>query len=313
MSCAPIPRACNLRACNRMYTGCYPMPFRWADASRYLSTASLSSNVLDAVRMLRLTLTLTPTRNLSLSLSLTPNQVRMLRGDRARGPAPASWGFSRRWAATSWHLRKPKRDGADLGVGSAYGVVHCPVFDCDKELALYNWRRAVVSAETMLAYDELVGGDETPLDAAGRAFAELRIKNERPGRYAKLRTAPARVWRFLNRTHILASNLLLENTRANRLVVVGSSSSTTDYDLLLLEYCQQAARVGLVCDGARSAPRLLHEPHRGPGRALAPRAEPVAARAQPLRLPGARARLRELLHTHQACEQLPIPHRRGQV
>eukprot|EP00964_Phaeocystis_antarctica_P105260 scaffold70303_cov64-Phaeocystis_antarctica.AAC.3 len=171
--------------------------------------------------MLRLTLTQTPTQNLSLSLSLslTPNQVRMLRGDRARGPAPASWGFSRRWAATSWHLRKPKRDGADLGVGSAYGVVHCPVFDCDKELALYNWRRAVVSAETMLAYDELVGGDETPLDAAGRAFAELRIKNERPGRYAKLRTAPARVWRFLNRTHILASNLLLENTRANRLLV----------------------------------------------------------------------------------------------
>ena len=97
------------------------MPLRWADASRYLSTASLSSNVLDAVHMLRLTLTQTPTQNLSLSLSLslTPNQVRMLRGDRARGPAPASWGFSRRWAATSWHLRKPKRDGADLGVGTA--------------------------------------------------------------------------------------------------------------------------------------------------------------------------------------------------
>ena len=54
----------------------------------------------------------------------------------------------------------------------------------------------------MLAYD----------DAAGRAFAELRIQHERPGRYAKLRTAPARVWRFLNRTHLLASNLLLENT-----------------------------------------------------------------------------------------------------
>ena len=160
----------------------------------------------------------------------------MLRGDRARGPAPASWGFSRRWAATSWHLRKPKRDGTDLGVGSAYGVVHCPVFDCDKELALYNWRRAVVSAETMLAYDELVGGDETPLDAAGRAFAELRIKNERPGRYAKLRTAPARVWRFLNRTHILASNLLLENTRANRLVVVGSSSTTTNYLITTMTY-----------------------------------------------------------------------------
>ena len=101
----------------------------------------------------------------------------MLRGDRGRGPAPASWGFSRRWAATSWHLGKPTRDGRDLSVGSAYGVVHCPVFDCDKELALYNWRRAVVSAETMLAYDDLVGGDETPLDAAGRAFAELRIKN----------------------------------------------------------------------------------------------------------------------------------------
>ena len=70
----------------------------------------------------------------------------------------------------------------------------------------------------MLAYDELVGGDETPLDAAGRAFAELRIQHERPGRYAKLRAAPARVWRFLNRTHLLASNLLLENTRANRRV-----------------------------------------------------------------------------------------------
>ena len=70
----------------------------------------------------------------------------------------------------------------------------------------------------MLAYDELVGGDEAPLDAAGRAFAELRIQHERPGRYAKLRAAPARVWRFLNRTHLLASNLLLENTRANRRV-----------------------------------------------------------------------------------------------
>jgi len=93
------------------------------------------------------------------------------------------------------------------------------VLDCDKELALYNWRRAVVSAETMLAFDDLVGGDETPLDAAGRAFAEERIAHEKPGRYAKLRTAPARVWRFLNRTHILASNLLLENNRANRLLV----------------------------------------------------------------------------------------------
>ena len=71
----------------------------------------------------------------------------------------------------------------------------------------------------MLAYDALVGGDETPLDAAGRAFAEERIARERAGRYAKLRTAPARVWRFLNRTHVLASNLLLENSRANRLLV----------------------------------------------------------------------------------------------
>ena len=50
-----------------------------------------------------------------------------------------------RWATTSWHQRRPRRDGSDLGVGSAYGLVHCPVFDCDKELALYNWRRAVVS------------------------------------------------------------------------------------------------------------------------------------------------------------------------
>ena len=108
---------------------------------------------------------------------------------------------------------------AALGVGSAYGVVHCPAADCGSEVALLNWRRAVVSAETVLAYTELIGGDDAPLDAAAAGFAERLVSRERPGRYAQLLGKPARLWRFLNRTHQLASNLLLENTRANRLLV----------------------------------------------------------------------------------------------
>ena len=179
------------RALMRSREGDYVM---WADASRYVTNASLSSSVRDAMRMLR--------------------------GERRRGRAPQSWKFSQRWTTTSWYReRRSPRDGSDLGVGSAYGMVHCPVLSCEKELALYNWRRAVISADTMLAYADLVGGDDAPLDAGGAAFAEDRIKNERPGRYFQLRDAPARLWHFLNRTHILASNLLLENTRANRLLV----------------------------------------------------------------------------------------------
>ena len=184
------------RALMRSREGDYVM---WADASRYVHTASLRSDVKQAIRVLR--------------------------GETVRGPPPAAWGLSRRWAATSWHRQKVtdrRIGGADLGVGSAYGVVHCPVFDCDAELALYNWRRAVISADSLLAYADLVGGaDEAPLEPRGAAaaFAAQRIRDEKPGRYGQLRRAPARLWRFLNRTHVLASNMLLENTRRNRLLV----------------------------------------------------------------------------------------------
>ena len=122
-------------------------------------------------------------RNITL-LGGLQQAVALLTGRVPRPPPPKVTG--RRWESTPW-FRAHARDGwNDLAVRSVYGLLTCSAWDCGADLYTWNGQDSSIEPHTLLEYADLISGGGDAL---------------------------------LQRPLILNSNILLENTPVNRLLV----------------------------------------------------------------------------------------------
>ena len=122
-------------------------------------------------------------RNITL-LGGLQQAVALLTGRVPRPPPPNVTG--RRWESTPW-FRAHARDGwNDLAVRSVYGLLTCSAWDCGADLYTWNGQDNSIEPQTLLEYADLISGGGDAL---------------------------------LQRPLILNSNILLENTASNRLLV----------------------------------------------------------------------------------------------
>lgn len=106
----------------------------------------------------------------------------LLRGRRTRRNAPAH--VAARWRESPWWKRRSRAgEWEALAVGSAYGLLTCSGWDCETDLYTWNGQMQAINEVTRAGFADLVSGD------------------------------------LMQRPLVLNSNLLLENTPSNRLLV----------------------------------------------------------------------------------------------
>ena len=92
----------------------------------------------------------------------------------------------RRWESTPWFQAHARDGWTSLAVRSVYGLLTCSAWDCGADLYTWNGQDNAIEPKTLAGYAELIGGGGDAL---------------------------------LQRPLILNSNILLENTPANKLLV----------------------------------------------------------------------------------------------
>ena len=109
----------------------------------------------------------------------------LLRPSGARRPRHRAAAASSRWRATPWFRSYSSSGWPSRALGSAYGMITCSPLDCENDLYTWNQRKTAVNLATIHGFLDLIPN----------------------------------VSAFLKRPHVLNTNILLENTPQNRLLV----------------------------------------------------------------------------------------------
>ena len=152
----------------------------WADSSKYHINQSIRGNVHDAMARLR-------ERGLARmsALSWPPTSSKTYRINWKACRERECLHSAGRWNQTPWFQRRFPDGWAERAIGSAYGQLTCSAMNCEPDLYHWNRRKRAVNAVTAQAYHDLIPN----------------------------------ITSFWYRPHLLNSNILLENTPQNRLLI----------------------------------------------------------------------------------------------